>query len=431
MTGFYVYRLRCGSAVLVGLLDERGTSFSYDAEYLGMPGTTPLSLSLPLRLEEFSEGEIRPYFEGLLAEGRARAALASELGLAEEDWLGMLIACGRECIGDVLVLERPVERPLDVGSYESLDEDALRRMFLNEPGVARENVATRLSLAGTQSKTALAYDYRLAQGGGWLRPVGLSASTHVLKTSHLRNLPEVEFLCMSAARWCGMSVAGVELLGLGNPVLAVERFDREVSLEDGDMVVDRLHQEDMAQAMGVTGGSKYAELKGGSIHGMAELLRRHGRRPASDVSGLAQMVCLNYLVGNCDAHLKNFSILHGVRDCEEGALVSLAPAYDLVSTTYFPNHPRRLAMHVGDAHMIDEVSPASFRALASDLGIRDSALIRLMAPLAENIMEGIRRAGEGEFGAVLESTPYVAEDLINNMVPRVGIMSEYCSGRSW
>ncbi len=132
MTGFYVYRLRCGSAVLVGLLDERGTSFSYDAEYLGMPGATPLSLSLPLRLEEFSEGEIRPYFEGLLAEGRARAALASELGLAEEDWLGMLIACGRECIGDVLVLERPVERPLDVGSYESLDEDALRRMFLND-----------------------------------------------------------------------------------------------------------------------------------------------------------------------------------------------------------------------------------------------------------------------------------------------------------
>lgn len=430
MASLYVYRLRHGSAVLVGALEEYGTSFSYDAEYLGLPEVTPLSLSLPLRPERFNGAEIRPYFEGLLAEGRARAALASELGLAEEDWVGMLVACGRECIGDVLVLDRPVEHPLDVGEYESLDEDDLRRMFLDEPGVARENVETRLSLAGTQSKTALARDYGAASSGRWLRPVGLSASTHVLKTSHLRDLPEVEYLCMTAARQCGMNVADVELLGYGNPVLAVERFDREVSLADGGMTVSRRHQEDMAQALGVGGGSKYAELKGGSIRRMAELLRRHGLRPASDVAGLAQMACLNYLMGNCDAHLKNFSILHEGNDREEGALVSLAPAYDLVSTTYFPKHPRRLAMRIGDAQTIDKVTPESFRALAVDLGIRDSALRRLAAPLVEGLAEGVRRAGEGEFGPVLESTPYVAEDLIDTMAPRVGILSEYCSGQS-
>ena len=111
-----------------------------------------------------------------------------------------------------------------------------------------------------------------------------------------------------------MSVADVRLLDLGNPVLAVERFDREVSHVDGRLVVSRCHQEDMAQALGVNGGSKYAELDGGSIHVMAELLKRHGARPASDVAGLAQTACLNYLVGNCDAHLKNFSILHEGRD---------------------------------------------------------------------------------------------------------------------
>ena len=430
MADHLVYRLERAIPLLVGTLGESGKSFSYDPGYLSRPEVTPLSLSLPLRPERFSEAEIRPYFEGLLAEGRARATLASELGLAEEDWVGLLAACGRECVGDVLVLDRPVEYPLDVGDYESLGEDDLRRMFLNEPGVARENVETRLSLAGTQSKTALAYDYGSASSGRWLRPVGLSASTHVLKTSHLRDLPEVEYLCMTAARQCGMKVADVELLGYGNPVLAVERFDRDVSLTDEGMTVFRRHQEDMAQALGVGGGSKYAELEGGSIRRMAELLRRHGLRPASDVAGLAQMACLNYLVGNCDAHLKNFSILHEGSDHEEGALVSLAPAYDLVSTTYFPKHPRRLAMRVGDAQGIDEVTPESFRALAADLGIRDSALRRLAAPLVEGLMEGVRRAGEGEFGPVLESTPYVAEDLIDNMAPRVGILSEYCSGLS-
>ena len=429
MSAHYVYRLERSSAVLVGTLDGRGTSFSYDAEYLGMPGATPLSLSLPLRLERFGGEEIRPYFEGLLAEGGARAAVASELGLVEEDWVGMLAACGRECIGDVLVLRHRLSgNPLDVGEYEPLDDDALRMMFLNEPSIARENVATRLSLAGTQSKTALAYDDELSERGRWLRPVGLSASTHVLKTSHLRDLPEVEFLCMSAARLCGMSVADAKLLRLGNPVLAVERFDREVSHVDGRLVVSRCHQEDMAQALGVNGGSKYAELDGGSIHVMAELLKRHGARPASDVAGLAQTACLNYLVGNCDAHLKNFSILHEGRDRDGGALVSLAPAYDVVSTTYFPNHPRRLAMRLGDARTIDEVTPDSLHALAADLGIRDSALRRLARPLVEGMVDGVRRASEGELGPVLESTPYIADDLIEDMMPRVRVLSEYCAG---
>ena len=429
MSVHYVYRLERSSADLVGSLDERGTSFSYDAEYLETPGATPLSLSLPLRPEGFDGEEIRPYFEGLLAEGSARTALASELGIAEEDWVGILAACGRECVGDVLVVDRRLpESPLDVGGYEPLDDDALRMMFLNEPSIARENVATRLSLAGTQSKTALAFDDELSERGRWLRPVGLSASTHVLKTSHLRDLPEVEYLCMSAARTCGMNVADVRLLGLGNPVLAVERFDREVSHVDGRLVVSRRHQEDMAQALGVNGGSKYAELDGGSIHVMAELLKRHGARPASDVAGLAQTACLNYLVGNCDAHLKNFSILHEGRDRDGGALVSLAPAYDVVSTTYFPNHPRRLAMRLGGARTIDEVTPDSLHALAADLGIRDSALRRLARPLVEGMVDGVRRASEGELGPVLESTPYIADDLIEDMMPRVRVLSEYCAG---
>ena len=225
-----------------------------------------------------------------------------------------------------------------------------------------------------------------------------------------------------------MNVADVRLLGLGNPVLAVERFDREVSHVDGRLVVSRRHQEEMAKALGVNGGSKYAELDGGSIHVMVELLKRHGARPASDVAGLAQAACLNYLVGNCDAHLKNFSILHEGRDRDGGALVSLAPAYDVVSTTYFPNHPRRLAMRLGGARTIDEVTTDSLHALAADLGIRDSALRRLARPLVEGMVDGVRRASEGELGPVLESTPYIADDLIEDMMPRVRVLSEYCAG---
>ena len=162
---------------------------------------------------------------------------------------------------------------------------------------------------------------------------------------------------------------------------------------------------------------------------MADLLRMRSARPARDVASLAQMICLTFLVGNCDAHLKNYSIMHDGPARDGGAIVSLAPAYDVVSTTFFPHHPRRLAMRIGGAQTVDEVTADSFRVLAADLGIRDSALRRLASPLVEGLVEGVRRAGEGEFGDVLESTPYVADDLIENMMPRMGVLSEYCSGR--
>ena len=77
-------------------------------------------------------------------------------------------------------------------------------------------------------------------------------------------------------------------------------------------------------------------------------------------------------------------------------------------------------MRIGGAQTVDEVTADSFRVLAADLGIRDSALRRLASPLVEGLVEGVRRAGEGEFGDVLESTPYVADDLIENMMPRMG-----------
>ena len=193
---------------------------------------------------EFGPVEIRPYFEGLLAEGQTRAALASQLGLAEEDWLGILVACGRECTGDVLIGDS-ARLPGESGDgYVPLDEGELREMFLSDAKTARENVTTRLSLAGTQSKTALAHMPGSPISAGWLRPIGLSASTHILKTSHLRDLPEVEHLCMSAAAFCGMTVAQTALLDAGNPVLAIERFDRRTQVVGGELVVDRLHQED-------------------------------------------------------------------------------------------------------------------------------------------------------------------------------------------
>lgn len=416
--------------VVIGKIDEQALTFTYDTGYLASERPSPLSLSLPLREDPFSLTEWRPYFEGLLAEGAAREALAAELQLPEDDWIGLLAACARDCIGDVLIRrDSELAEPLDAtpSEYEPISLDDIRVILGSAPSTASSNAQRRLSLAGAQSKTGLAHDPSCDMDEGWLVPRGLAATTHILKTSYLRDVPEIEFLCTKAAQACEIKTPESSLLDLGGPVLAVERFDRSVCSSREGLCVERLHQEDAAQAFGVTPASKYVELDGGSIAALARLIRERSTHPAADITQLARTVCFSYLIGNCDAHLKNFSVIYGEGRAELGASLSLAPAYDLVYTTRFERFSRTMAMAMGGVRSIDEVTPDTFEALARELGVTVAALRKICRPLVENADAAIVAAGNGEMGPVAESTPYVAEDLIEDMTPRRAVLQRFCA----
>ncbi|MDO4289636.1 MAG: type II toxin-antitoxin system HipA family toxin [Eggerthellaceae bacterium] len=423
-----VYRLACSSPQRVGTIRSgdlpSSSSFSYDPSYLALPEAVPLSLSLPLRGEPFDQADFRPYFEGLLAEAHARQELAAKLRLREDDWLGLLAACGRDCIGGVLIAPEGevVGGHLD---YEAIDSKRLKLMFQDLPAIAEQNVDMRLSLAGAQGKTGLVHDPQCSMQEGWFVPQGLAATTHILKASPLRDIPEVEFLCMKAAQACGIKTANASLLNCGTLVLAVERFDRKVAQGEHSWQVERLHQEDLCQAFGIPSGSKYAELEGGSVRGIAALLRERSARPARDIAEFARLLVFNYAIGNCDAHLKNYSLLYG-NGSGGRCSVSLAPAYDLVSTTYFPRYSRNMAMVFGGVESIDEVTPETFKHVAQDLGITVGALKHLAAPITERLLPALVQAGEGELGDVLKSTPYVADDLANDVKPRLEVLRAFC-----
>lgn len=414
------------ASIPVGTIDEDKLTFSYDPTYLDSESALPLSLSLPLRSEPFSLNEWRPYFEGLLAEGGAREALAAELQLPEDDWFGLLTACARDCVGDVLI--RPDRETVDNArsGYAPISLTDVRSILRSAPSTADSNAQRRLSLAGAQSKTGLAHDPSREMDEGWLVPEGLAATTHILKTSHLREVPEIEFVCMRAARECSIETAEINLLDLGNPVLAVERFDRSATLIGGKLYVRRLHQEDMAQAFSVTPTSKYAELEGGSIAAMARLIRERSALPALDLTQLARTVCFSYLIGNCDAHLKNFSLVYRENRAEGGLSLRLAPAYDLVCTTRYERFSRNMAMRMGGVRAIDDVTPDALEGLARDLRITSAALRRICLPLVEGIEAAIAAAGNGEMGRVMESTPYIAEDLIEDIAPRMAVLHRFC-----
>ena len=119
---------------------------------------------------------------------------------------------------------------------------------------------------------------------------------------------------MRLAKLLDLPAAGVETTVVnGRKLIVVQRYDRVVH-PDGS--VQRLHQEDFCQATGVPPDRKYQEDGGPSLMGIAEILQAVA--PAAATEALLRAVVLNVLIGNGDAHAKNFSLLHnppGARTC--------------------------------------------------------------------------------------------------------------------
>ena len=116
-------------------------------------------------------------------------------------------------------------------------------------------------------------------------------------------------------------------------VLLVTRYDRRAG-DDGLPV--RIHQEDFCQALGVVPEMKYQNEGGPDLQACFELLRRATRPSAPQVLRLLDAVVFNALVGNHDAHAKNFSLLY-----EAGTAPRLAPLYDMLSTAVYDALPPR------------------------------------------------------------------------------------------
>ena len=422
-----VFRVMGSILVRVGSIEraQRGADevFSYAESYLERDAAVPLSLSLPFQRGAYPAQTMRPYFAGLLPEGPTREAALSQLGIPEDDYLALLAAIGMDCIGDVVVLPETEigvgsSMPWDSGSFAPLGADDVKATLADLSTLAWSSGQSRLSLAGTQGKVGLTHMPSCPMNEGWLRPLGGAASTHILKTSNLSRIAEFEAICMGAAHGCGLRAAKLDVLSFGRPVACVERFDRNTTVIDGIVHVMRLHQEDLAQAFGIASRAKYHELEGGSYAAIARLLERRSKDPLSDVEELARFAVFSYLVGNCDNHLKNLSIIH------EGSSIRLAPAYDIVCTTFFERFSREMGMRLGATRMIDDVVPDDFGLLAKDLGMSAKGMRRICSELVELLPLALHEAGAGGSSAC-ESLPYSAEDVIDDAKQRIAIASSF------
>ena len=372
-----------GSQIHVGEIEGDDSSrarFCYSKSYLEGPDPRPISIRLPLRSKPYSTEETRRFFEGLLPEGFTRRSVASYIHADAADYITILSSLGKECLGAVLI-EPQGEESVGEGSYERLSIDRVRALA-REGATKSAQLVTKahLSLTGASGKVGLYYDDK---GKEWYLPKGTAPSTHIVKQSHIRLEAIVinEQLSMKTAAGMGLEVPDSFIINVGDSedgdiLYATERYDRIFSdrpeKTEGLVRPCRLHQEDFAQALGVGSANKYEKNRAGYFKAMFDLLRRYSANPIEDQIKLWNIVIFDYLVGNTDNHLKNYSLLydHNLKG------IRLAPAYDIVSTCVYPESTRDMAFYIGSDCSLDDIDRDSFKEAAREVGLGQRLAMR-------------------------------------------------------
>lgn len=379
--------------------DAGRLEFTYTAGWV-QRGGAPLSISLPVRSESFDHKGSEPFFGGLLPEEGVRDRVARYLGVSARNDFALLERIGGECAGAV-TLRQPGEAwpSLEPGSeaesanpLQPLAPDRLAQLLDDLPH--RPLLAggeRRLSLAGAQDKVAVSM-----VGGDVAIPKGDAATTHILKTPIQGFAGTVynELVCLRVARRVGLSVASAERrVASGREFLLVERFDRAVGASG---LVLRIHQEDMCQALGVPTRLKYQSEGGPSLPDCFALLTEHGRRPAVDRLALLRATLFNVLIGNADAHAKNFSLMHG-----DGG-IRLSPLYDLLSTLVYEDLSPRYAMKIGSKGQFKDIRARHWDAFAEAAGLAPAQVRRELKELTQRIPEALERELAESVGSDIE-----------------------------
>lgn len=387
---------------LVGRLEQDDSGslwFSYTEEWLKAEGAVPLSISLPLRSAPYRRNECRPFFAGLLPEETSRELIAKAFGVSDKNDFAILERIGGECAGAVSLMPSGELPMAGSASYREISPDELAGKFAELPQrpllAGQEGI--RLSLAGAQGKLAIAIF-----GGKYFLPLNGSPSTHILKPqgTHFEGLLENEFFCMRLAALAGLEVAPVEIGTAGSTrFLLVERYDRKPL--DGDSL-ERLHQEDFCQALGIPPEMKYQQEGGPNLKKCFELIRSVSAVPGPDVLRLFDAVVFNHLIGNNDAHGKNFSMLY-----DDGE-VRLAPLYDLVCTQAYPELAAESAMKIGDERKSDRIVGKNWLKFFNDARVGPAVARKRLKALAVSVSKIVREMDEPSPGWKLVSPVVLA-----------------------
>lgn len=353
-------------------------SFAYSSDWLNTSNSIPLSQSLPLQAKAFDDRATRPFFAGLLPEGDKRKLIAQTLHVSGQNDFALLDGIGGECAGAVTLLE-PGQTPqaqdnndhvrwLDEGELlRLLDEMPKRPMLAGEEGL-------RLSLAGAQDKLPV-----VAEGDRIGLPLFNSPSSHILKPAIANVVGSVfnEGFCLALSHALKLDTVKADIRRVSDRhYLLVKRYDRQVTA-DGRIL--RLHQEDFCQALGIAPEYKYQNEGGPDLAKSFKLVRQATRPSAPQILKLVDFVIFNVLVGNHDAHGKNFSLIYTTQG------IVLAPCYDVLSTAVYPNLTDKMAMKICSKYRFTEVQLRHWERFAAEAGLSPAQVKKRILNIAQRL----------------------------------------------
>lgn len=346
---------------------DGATRFEYAPE-----ASAPISLSLPLD-GSWQADAPGAFLDGLLPDNDSeREAMRLWFGAASADPLDLLVGAdttGGLCftsvpeLGEIASQAREFAREKDV-------EIKVYRLGRGWTTWQSDDRRSRFALAGSQGKFALErFDDR------WTWPNAKHLSTHIVKPPHERfpGVPLVEDATMHLAAACGLGVARSFVRSFGeDQAYVVERFDREVC---ADGWVRRIHVEDFTQALGISRHAKYSVAAADAF----ALLKRQPNGGLL-VREWSKQLVFNTLVGNCDAHGKNYSLF-----LRSDGSVDLCPLYDALCTRVWQETGDLLAMPINSKKRASELSLSDWAAEAAISGICEDDLVETVETTAAQI----------------------------------------------
>lgn len=403
--------------------DDGRLSLRYRPEVIARAEGAPLlSVTLPVRGKPYAGPELLPFFAGLLPEGLVRERLATRFQLSTLDVFGLLRVIGRDSAGALSIVEEGTDLTEErEAGVEWLDDEQLaeRVAELGTRPLADEPAAgIRISLAGAQDKMAIVID-----GPRIGLPRGTTPSTHILKPASAErrgrrgeklaypSLVANEAFCSVLAARAGLRAATVEIRPIdGEPALFVTRYDREGAGEG----VNRVHQEDFCQALGLAPDRKYEADGGPGLGEYVSILKQWSVDVLADLLELMDRVAFNYLIGNSDAHAKNTSLLHTPQG------IRLAPAYDILSTLAYPHLSTAMAVAINKMYDSTALQPVHWKKTFQQLELNQAMYGERFAALAERVTAAVPGAREqlrlwGVRNGVLD-------DVIARVVERAGLL---------
>ncbi|BDZ62340.1 hypothetical protein GCM10025873_21310 [Demequina sediminis] len=360
--GVWIYGTRAAT-IAESTNDRLSLAWTSEAAERWPLGSRILSAKLPIG-EPVGSPMVKNYLDGLLPEGNARTNHAFDAGIPPDDTFGLIRAYGLDTPGAAVFAPDSARDPERTGHYEPIDLAELEARIVHAD--------TRSPAAGTADSSTLPgmvpkIVAHRAEDGTWLACKEGAASTWIIKRGNpadslTADTIDTEVAALHLARTLGLTDIRAEILEFESTrAIAVSRYDRTI---DDSGVVERWHQEDLAQAIGLDTRDPNRKFQWGStmpsLRHAAAVMRADG----ADLRALLRLVTFSTLVGNTDMHAKNISFLR-----YDDGTAELSPAYDIAMHLHHERDGRRFALDVNSKTLVDDITVSDVIAEAEAWGI--------------------------------------------------------------